>query len=131
MDPEKRRAIASKGGKAAHIKGTAHQFIKEEAAIAGRKGGIEAHRRGTAHRFTNKNKLIKEIDAYLSNLSEDDSVERGYKIQVATDLLNYRNILANNSSPEEIPPPDNSTEEPSHEATSGTTGVEGVPESNL
>jgi hypothetical protein len=39
MDPAKQRAIASKGGKAAHAKGTAHQFTPEEAREAGRKGG--------------------------------------------------------------------------------------------
>ena len=39
MDPEKQRAIASKGGKAAHAKGTAHEFTPEEAREAGRKGG--------------------------------------------------------------------------------------------
>jgi general stress protein YciG len=52
MDPEKQRAIASKGGKAAHAKGTAHRFTPEEASEAGRKGGKAAHARGTAHRFT-------------------------------------------------------------------------------
>ena len=39
MDAEKQRAIASKGGKAAHEKGTAHEFTSEEAREAGRKGG--------------------------------------------------------------------------------------------
>lgn len=39
MDPEKQREIASKGGKAAHEKGTAHEFDSEEAREAGRKGG--------------------------------------------------------------------------------------------
>jgi general stress protein YciG len=39
MDPEKQREIASQGGKAAHEKGTAHQFDSEEARRAGRKGG--------------------------------------------------------------------------------------------
>ena len=39
MDPEKQREIASKGGKAAHEKGTAHEFTHEEAVEAGRKGG--------------------------------------------------------------------------------------------
>jgi len=39
MDPEKQRKIASKGGKAAHAKGTAHEFTPEEAKAAGRKGG--------------------------------------------------------------------------------------------
>ena len=39
MDSQKQREIASKGGKAAHEKGTAHQFTPEEAREAGRKGG--------------------------------------------------------------------------------------------
>lgn len=39
MDPAKQREIASKGGKAAHAKGTAHEFTSEEAREAGRKGG--------------------------------------------------------------------------------------------
>jgi uncharacterized protein len=45
MDEEKQREIASKGGKAAHEKGTAHEFDSEEARAAGRKGG-EASRGG-------------------------------------------------------------------------------------
>jgi general stress protein YciG len=52
MDPQKQREIASKGGKAAHAKGTAHEFTPEEAREAGRKGGQAAHMRGTAHQFT-------------------------------------------------------------------------------
>lgn len=39
MSPEKQKEIASKGGKAAHQKGTAHQFTSQEAREAGRKGG--------------------------------------------------------------------------------------------
>lgn len=39
MDQERQREIASKGGKAAHEKGTAHEFSSEEAREAGRKGG--------------------------------------------------------------------------------------------
>lgn len=39
MDPEQQREIASMGGKAAHEKGTAHEFNSAEAAEAGRKGG--------------------------------------------------------------------------------------------
>jgi general stress protein YciG len=47
MDREKVSAIASKGGKAAHAAGTAHQFNSEEARAAGRKGGTAPHvRRG-------------------------------------------------------------------------------------
>jgi general stress protein YciG len=39
MDPQRQREIASAGGKAAHEKGTAHEFTSEEAREAGRKGG--------------------------------------------------------------------------------------------
>ena len=39
MTPEKQREIASKGGRAAHQKGTAHEWTSEEARSAGRKGG--------------------------------------------------------------------------------------------
>ena len=48
MDPSKQREIASKGGRAAHAKGTAHEFTSDEARVAGRKGG-EAVSRDRAH----------------------------------------------------------------------------------
>jgi len=40
MDPERQRQISSQGGKAAHQKGTAHEFDSNEAREAGRKGGM-------------------------------------------------------------------------------------------
>jgi general stress protein YciG len=48
MDQSKQREIASKGGRAAHAKGTAHEFTSDEARVAGRKGG-EAVSRDRAH----------------------------------------------------------------------------------
>ena len=45
MDRSKQREIASRGGKAAHQKGTAHEWTSEEAREAGRKGGMASHRR--------------------------------------------------------------------------------------
>lgn len=39
MRPEKQREIAAKGGRAAHLKGTAHEWTSAEARIAGRMGG--------------------------------------------------------------------------------------------
>ena len=39
MSPDKQREIASKGGRAAHEKGTAHEWTPDEARAAGRKGG--------------------------------------------------------------------------------------------
>lgn len=40
MDPALRRAIAAKGGRSSHLKGTGHRWTREEARIAGRKGGL-------------------------------------------------------------------------------------------
>ena len=39
MSPERQREIASRGGRAAHEKGTAHEWTADEARSAGRKGG--------------------------------------------------------------------------------------------
>ncbi|MCU1348206.1 MAG: stress-induced acidophilic repeat motif-containing protein [Acidobacteria bacterium] len=51
MDAAKQREIASKGGRAAHAKGTAHEFTSDEARVAGRKGG-EAVSRDRVHMST-------------------------------------------------------------------------------
>ena len=45
MDRSKQKEIASKGGKAAHEKGSAHEWTSAEAREAGRKGGMASHRR--------------------------------------------------------------------------------------
>jgi len=52
MDPQRQRQIASLGGRAAHEKGTAHEFTAQEAREAGRKGGMarSAGRRGATVR---------------------------------------------------------------------------------
>ena len=44
MTKEKQREIASKGGRAAHASGHAHEFTPEEAKVAGRKGGKATHK---------------------------------------------------------------------------------------
>ena len=54
MDAARQREIASRGGRAAHAQGTAHEFSSEEARAAGRKGGQAAHERGNAHEFTSE-----------------------------------------------------------------------------
>ena len=51
MDEARQREIASQGGKAAHEKGTAHEFTSEEAREAGRKGGES---RGQGQKQKNK-----------------------------------------------------------------------------
>src|SRR6187401_2248592 len=54
MDRDRVKEIASKGGKAAHAAGTAHQFSSDEARNAGRKGGMAPHvRRGRGPRNAN------------------------------------------------------------------------------
>ena len=45
MEKTRQREIASKGGKAAHQKGTAHEFTSDEAKLAGRKGGVSSRAR--------------------------------------------------------------------------------------
>ena len=44
MERSKQREIASKGGRAAHEKGSAHEWTSAEAREAGRKGGMASHR---------------------------------------------------------------------------------------
>jgi general stress protein YciG len=50
MDPQRQREIASEGGRAAHEKGTAHEFTSEEAREAGRKGGQARSQSNKANR---------------------------------------------------------------------------------
>lgn len=52
MTPEKQREIASRGGKAAHASGHAHQWTVETAAAAGRKGGSATKRRRVVREVT-------------------------------------------------------------------------------
>lgn len=54
MDPERQRQISSQGGKAAHQKGTAHEFDSEEAREAGRKGGMVSGGRRRARETANR-----------------------------------------------------------------------------
>jgi len=69
MDRAKQREIASKGGKAAHQKGTAHEWTSEEAREAGRKGGMASHRR--------RKEMMEPGGSGESSMSEtSDSMER-------------------------------------------------------
>jgi general stress protein YciG len=45
MNPDKQREIASKGGRAAHEQGVAHEWTREQAREAGRKGGLASRKR--------------------------------------------------------------------------------------
>jgi general stress protein YciG len=63
MDETKQREIASKGGKAAHAKGTAHEFDSEEARVAGRKGGEASHGggKGSSSRSSSSGQHAKAV----------------------------------------------------------------------
>jgi general stress protein YciG len=69
MDPAKQREIASKGGKAAHQKGTAHEWTSEEARDAGRKGGIASHRRRREQQGTTADESDSGNDAGIDSSS--------------------------------------------------------------
>jgi hypothetical protein len=74
MDADKQREIASKGGKAAHEKGTAHEFTSEEAREAGRKGGetVSKDREHMAEIGREGGKSSRK-----SNLDDESSEEEG------------------------------------------------------
>jgi uncharacterized protein len=55
MDRERQREISSQGGKAAHQKGTAHEFDSNEAREAGRKGGMVSGGRRRSREVANTN----------------------------------------------------------------------------
>ena len=65
MDPQRQREIASEGGRAAHEKGTAHEFTSEEAREAGRKGGMA--------RSANRRKAMESSSGSSSHASGSNS----------------------------------------------------------
>jgi general stress protein YciG len=77
MDRDKQKEIASKGGRAAHAKGTAHEFDSGEAREAGRKGGVAVSRnrehmaaigrRGGEARGQSRNRGIAQTNTGGSN----------------------------------------------------------------
>ncbi|HEY3876552.1 MAG TPA: KGG domain-containing protein [Candidatus Kapabacteria bacterium] len=81
MDGEKQRTIASKGGRAAHAKGTAHEWSSEEARAAGRKGGESRGNRGQIY----------------SEQSSSNSSALDYPI--ATDFLSGAGSLLRSAAP--------------------------------
>jgi uncharacterized protein len=95
MDKNKQREIASKGGRAAHTKGTAHRFTSEEARVAGRKGGeavsrnrehmAEIGRKGGEARSTNLTTVqsdetaLKTEDVRGSDMNAIDMLKKDHK----------------------------------------------------
>ena len=70
MDRAKQREIASKGGKAAHQKGTAHEWTSEEARDAGRKGGLASHKRRREQMAGGESGQMSESSAVNSSSSD-------------------------------------------------------------
>ena len=71
MDGIKRREVASRGGRAAHARGTAHEWTREEAREAGRKGGAILLRAGDgAMRVHRVDDLAAELDDIATRLDE-------------------------------------------------------------
>lgn len=73
MDRAKQREIASKGGKAAHQKGTAHEWTSEEARDAGRKGGIASHQRRREMQSTGGTDTGRSADEDVQNRGREGS----------------------------------------------------------
>ena len=87
MDPELQRAIASKGGKAAHQSGNAHRFTSEEAREAGRKGGQAAHRSSSASKTRTAQDEVdfSKQDESDEEGEEDEELEGGERAYQGTD----------------------------------------------
>jgi uncharacterized protein len=79
MDRAKQREIASKGGKAAHQKGTAHEWTSEEAREAGRKGGMASHRRRSE--LTGNQGIDGTQNLESSDMSHRDDDDPGEQIR--------------------------------------------------
>lgn len=59
LSPGRRKEIASKGGKAAHARGTAHEWGIDEARVAGRKGAAASHATLRARRAAHAARLLE------------------------------------------------------------------------
>lgn len=86
MDLERQREIARKGGRAAHAKGTAHEFSSEEARAAGRKGG-QTVSQNREHMAKIGRKGGMESGSRNRKTSPSDYVREGISQQVAGDSM--------------------------------------------
>lgn len=105
MDPEKLRAIASKGGKAAHAKGSAHQFTSEEAKEAGRKGGRAGHHKRAAPESnpnpTSEAGHLVGTNPYPTEAGPDLSTEKTGEPGPMSNELPRNNLESSRNNPEE------------------------------
>lgn len=97
MDREKQREIARKGGRAAHEKGTAHEFTSDEARAAGRKGGerVSANRdhmsrigRLGGKHSAGRRQVIRPSESTPSDAENDASAESTAQTEPAEEAIN-------------------------------------------
>lgn len=98
MDPELQRAIASKGGKAAHQSGNAHRFSSEEAREAGRKGGQAAHRSSASSRRSAEKESETQEEEGEAYEGKDQSLQGGANPQAGAGGGNPRYPEAGNEA---------------------------------
>jgi general stress protein YciG len=77
MDVEKQREIARKGGRAAHAKGTAHEFTSDEAREAGRRGGQAVSRDRSHMAEIGRRGGLNSHGGRGRDLQKSDSAEAG------------------------------------------------------
>ena len=77
MDRERQREIASKGGRAAHAKGTAHEWSSNEARLAGRKGG----------------EVVSRNRDHMAEIGRHGGEARGRMLHARTQQQNEQGIL--------------------------------------
>jgi len=97
MNAEKQREIARKGGRAAHEKGTAHEFTSDEARAAGRKGGerVSANRRHMAEigRLGGRSSAGRRA----ARPTEEDASSHAGEVAPATDEMTRDAVTAQTS----------------------------------
>ncbi len=94
MDGEKQRIIASKGGKAAHAKGTAHEWSSDEARAAGRKGGESRGSRNRAYALPTAYTMAESGNPVL-----DQALASNFLTNAGSSLRNTGNYPLNSATP--------------------------------
>jgi general stress protein YciG len=79
MDESRQREIASKGGRAAHEKGTAHEFTRDEARAAGKKGGevVSQNRRHMAEIGKKGGERVSQDREHMASIGRKGGESRG------------------------------------------------------
>ncbi len=124
MDQAKQREIASRGGRAAHRRGTAHQFTVEEAAAAGRKGGqsVSKNREHMAQIGRKGGLAAHNRDQSATNKSEQQAnqpnIHNGHAAPTKTETAQQRLNESKRQEPEVLPvPPARTLHDPTNNET--------------